>query len=245
VTLPSACVLIRTYNDEACVLTALDSAWHQDYEGQLAVHIGLDGGSTDETATLVFDYLEAHDGRANFKWYVTPHEHMTLDAATRHLLKLVKTDELFFLDADNVFAPNRVSRHIALDPSPKGLCCCRTYRIGTGHDTEVFPDHWPEKLEPELLLQRTWADTIQLRAKGSYVRERLLPLMEKVPPNDLVDDWLMQLIAAFDSEVCTHQDVLATYVWRPDGLTARTDIRARMNRTAKAFYDILGELASP
>lgn len=234
---PTVGIYLRLMNDAGTVVRALDSVVAQAFEGPLRVTLDLDGGSTDRTEDIVRTWVGRHaKDRGNVTWVFVRHPHETLDAATRRLVRASFEDEIYFLDGDNSLRPDRVTAAIATGPVD-GLCVQRCLRV-LRETPELFPAAWPPRLDVDTLLRGNLVDTLQIRASGLYLRQRLLGLLEQVPADDLVDDYLMVLLAARDGRICHHDLIAGTYYGRPNSLTRRTDIGARMTRTLAAYARI-------
>jgi len=246
-------VLVRAYNDAPYLLRAIDSALTQDYEGKIEVLVGIDAGSTDGTPELVARTWGSTDlGTGEMvvhphkhprrTVHLVPHPHMTLAAATRFLLpKLLAREEIFLLDGDNTLTRDRVKRHIDVHPGNEGLCCCNL-KWGVQEDAPIFPNTPPGEVvevSAERLLQGNFLDTLSMRWRSAYLRDRILPLMSAVAPGDLVDDYLMALLAARDGKCDLHGFVGGTYRFRDDSLTRRTNVLQRTADTLTAYQAIV------
>ncbi|HTW11906.1 MAG TPA: glycosyltransferase [Solirubrobacteraceae bacterium] len=109
ISLPEVSVLLPAYNYESFVQESLESALAQDYPADRLQIIVVDDGSTDGTADAVRRVMERHPGRVTFVQQENSGQVATVararDEATGELLA--------FLDADDIWLPNKVSKLVA------------------------------------------------------------------------------------------------------------------------------------
>jgi Glycosyl transferase family 2 len=250
---PTVGVLIRTYNDRPYLAQALDSALNQVYPGRIVILLGVDMGTTDGTAELIRDRVGWTDMMP--EWTVQPlakpritilvvvHPHMTLAAATRYLLPKLAVGgmvrRVLFLDGDNYLDPDCVARRVALHPeNPPGLCASPV-RWGVNEGAPPFPIMPPGPVPLNRLLPGNLLDTLNPLWSMDYLMTSVLPRVEKVPPGDLVDDYLFNLVAGMDDQIDFHPiPPTATYRFRKGSLTERTDVQQRTIDTKRAFVEI-------
>jgi glycosyltransferase involved in cell wall biosynthesis len=108
-------VIIPTYNREATVLDAVQSALEQSYP--CIEVIVVDDGSNDGTAKM----LEGWSNRIK----VLHQPNAGPSAARNHGARHASGDVFAFLDSDDLWLPDKIERQIALmDEFGKGMSCC-------------------------------------------------------------------------------------------------------------------------
>ena len=99
---PKVSVIVRSYNSEKYVKTAVDSVLNQDYSGEIEVVICYDEGSTDNTLKILESIVQSRTPNKSVK--LIRHKHTSLfDALTTYGFSNVSGDYVTFLDYDNLF----------------------------------------------------------------------------------------------------------------------------------------------
>jgi len=235
----SVAILIRLFNEERYVGPVLTSAYNLTWDGPLRVYVAVDGGTTDATQAEVDGWIEHYARRTDLEWVRVTHPHLPLSAATAVVLRGVASDWIYFLDADNRMPVDRLVRHHALHPNAPGVCAItvRKVDLATGLEVDRAPGEEPTYLR---LLQGNQLDGLNLRIRGDYARERLLPLLEAAN-GEVLEDWLFVLAAAWDNVLCWHDVLLGEYGLRSDSLTARRSVRPAETRTRELVLERLGD----
>lgn len=256
--LPEVAILVRTFEDAEYLDQALDSVDAQDYRGKIQLYVGYDSGSTDGTAQVIRrrfgwstmgagEWVHQPVGKEDRRsTHVFVHPHLTLAAATRYLLPKIldggSVQRILLLDGDNLLDPDCVSRRVKFHAGPPPGLCGTPIRWGMNEGAPPFPLYPTGKVNLAPLRQGNFLDTLNPMWRADYLRDRILPLLETVPAGDLVDDYLMNLIAAMDGEADFHAvKPTASYRFRKGSLTERTDVMRRTLETQDAFSVIEGE----
>lgn len=102
-------VLLATYNGERYLAAQLDSLLDQTMSD--FVIVVSDGGSRDDTLSVLKDYAERHPGR----FQILPQVSRRLDANANfaRLLDAASADYVFFCDQDDVWAPDKMTMSLA------------------------------------------------------------------------------------------------------------------------------------
>jgi glycosyltransferase involved in cell wall biosynthesis len=108
---PLVSILIQAYNGERYVRECLDSALAQTYENFEIIF--LDDHSTDGTAAIVKEYVarEEATGSARLK-YILPAKRLGIVEGRNELLRQAKGELLAWLDADDVYLPDKVKDEV-------------------------------------------------------------------------------------------------------------------------------------
>lgn len=99
---PNVCVLIPAYNAEKYIAAALDSVYAQTYSDFEVIVV--DDGSDDETGAVVARYPEVIYRKC---------PHRGISATRNTCLEMASGEWLAFLDADDLWHPEKLSRQIA------------------------------------------------------------------------------------------------------------------------------------
>lgn len=265
---PNPAIIMRLYNAAEYVGEAFDSLFAQDYDGRCSAWVYIDGGSTDGTLDLVKRRMTKILAKSTVKdprqIHIKAHPHLTLSSATHLALREVaETDSthVMFLDADCVWYPNRISRHLTLDMATPGVSASRLdidarvgivaqgKRVETWQRAGTVPA-WP--LDPshltyeKLLDAGNVFDTNGLLVGADWVRGALLPAYERVNGSyddvgGLVEDYFINLIAAYQHKLSFQPDVMALYRATPDALSRRTNIDLRTEKTKEVVRQLVAD----
>ncbi len=116
---PRVSVAIATYNQEALVSTALDSALAQDYP-DLQVVVG-DDGSTDHTPAILEGYRRRYPDR--IKLLLSP-TNRGITANYNAILAACDGQYVARLDGDDLFKPGKIRAQVeVLDAQPQASVC--------------------------------------------------------------------------------------------------------------------------
>ena len=161
---PSISVLVTCYNRALYIEDALDSILHQDYEGELECII-VDDASTDDSASIIKRYIEAHKNEMNFK-LIELEKNSGVACAMDYAMAAAKYEWFLMADSDDIQLPNRCSRTAALiEKYPKVLMISAAgqHMSANGEvlDTVQPPfycsfEHAPEELYLKTAKQRAW-----------------------------------------------------------------------------------------
>lgn len=105
--LPKLSYVFLSYNREKYVRAAIESAFAQDYEGELE-YIFSDDCSTDSTFDIIKECVAAYTGTRRVIVTQTP-RNMHLAGNTNHALKFVTSDWIVRADDDDLATPDRCS----------------------------------------------------------------------------------------------------------------------------------------
>lgn len=114
--------IIPTYNSEATLAQAIDSALAQDFAGQEIIVVN--DGSTDSTQRV----LESYGTRVS----VIQQDNRGQPTARNRAIENAAGEYLAFLDSDDVWLPGRLAKTVAaLERKPNAalvfsLCSCRS-----------------------------------------------------------------------------------------------------------------------
>lgn len=105
--LPKLSYVFLSYNREKYVRAAIESAFAQDYEGELE-YIFSDDCSTDSTFDIIKECVAAYTGTRRVIVTQTP-RNMHLAGNTNHALQFVTSDWIVRADDDDLATPDRCS----------------------------------------------------------------------------------------------------------------------------------------
>jgi glycosyltransferase involved in cell wall biosynthesis len=133
--------IIPAYNAEAFVGRAIDSALNQHHPQQIVV---IDDGSTDDTARLVAAYGDAVE--------LIRQPNGGVSSARNRGIDVARGDFIAFLDADDVWYPEKLTKQLALfaaDPALGTVSCDERHVSVTG-----------EVLKPSFLAKHRFARSL-------------------------------------------------------------------------------------
>ena len=122
-------IIIPAYNARAYICEAVDSAIAQTYPQKEVIVV--DDGSTDDTVQSLKSYIDAQ------KIIYFYQENKGLSAARNAGIRAAKGEFIAFLDADDIFLPEKLARQVAyLEAHPAcGVCYC-----ALAHFSEEAPE---------------------------------------------------------------------------------------------------------
>ena len=170
-------VLIPAYNAEKYIAEALESVLRQTYKD--FEMIVVDDGSTDNTRCVV----ESFSGKVQYYYQ----ENSGAGAARNHGIKLSRGDFLAFLDADDIWAENK------LELQMHALAVDSRLDAVFGMIRQVFHKEWKQKISeaniPENELLKGYTQSTMLIKRQSFLRIGMFPQEYKL--GEFVD-WLLR-----------------------------------------------------
>ena len=107
---PVVSVVVPLFNYEDHVLSTLDSISLQTFQPiELLV---INDGSTDNSEGVVLSWLENHSGRFVNSRLISHTHNAGLPCARNTGAVLARSDQVFFIDADNLIYPDCISTHV-------------------------------------------------------------------------------------------------------------------------------------
>jgi len=108
--LPTVSALVAVYNYEQYVAQAIESALTQEYPPELLDVVVVDDGSTDGTADVVNDFVHRFPNRVR----LIQQANGGYTCAADRVIAEAKGDLLAFLDADDVWLPDKTRRQVRM-----------------------------------------------------------------------------------------------------------------------------------
>lgn len=213
---PTVSVCVITYNHEAFVAQALDSALAQRTAFPVEVVVGEDC-STDRTAAVVADYELRHPGIVR-----------VLPAAGRNLgvkANLIRTllacrgPYVAILEGDDYWTdPDKLSLQVDfLDANPRYAGCAHIVRqLGGRDDGKTFPNPCPGDV--------TFADLLDANRfhTCSVVYRRQFPPLPDWYKRILLGDWPLHIIHAIHGPFRVLPEIMAAYRVHSGGIWSLT-----------------------
>lgn len=106
-TLPKLSYVLLSHNREKYIRAAIESAFAQDYEGELE-YIFSDDCSTDRTFEIIQECVAAYKGKRRVVVTQTP-QNLHLAGNTNHAVQFVESDWIVRADDDDISTPDRCS----------------------------------------------------------------------------------------------------------------------------------------
>lgn len=135
----SVSVIIPVYNSENTIIAALDSAVYQTYDGIIEIVI-VDDGSTDKSATLIFEYIE----NVCFKNRVIKLLKKTnggVSSARNSAILKSKGKYIAFLDSDDVWHLDKIKIQV------EAMLSRNIKFLGTNRNNQCYPFFGKNKSE--------------------------------------------------------------------------------------------------
>jgi hypothetical protein len=203
---PLVTCLVTAYNYERYVARAIESALAQDYPSDALEIVVIDDGSTDGTADAVRPYL---DRVRYFR-----QDNGGLLAATNRGIAEARGELIAFLDADDMWLPDKVSRQVEVFVSrPEVGLVSGEMEIVDDDDATVSPRYFAGLgIQPP-----------SGRVLGTYLRQNLSPAptimvraslrhaFHPIPPAASCQDWWTTARVAEIAEVVSLPDPLTRY----------------------------------
>lgn len=219
-TAPTVDILLATFNGEAFLAEQIESVLAQDFQDwRLLVR---DDGSSDETVAIVRRYVSQYPGKID----LIEDRDTGLGAAGNfgRLLELSRAPYVMLCDQDDVWLSHKVARMLAAtreleseSPPARPLLVFSDLTVVDRDLNVVHPSFW------RFMLTDTVAGTSINRLMGQNVvtgcasicNRRLVELTLPIPPEALMHDWWMALVAASMGELrCLPE---ATVLYRQHG----------------------------
>lgn len=141
---PDLSVIIPVFNAEKTLEAALKSVASQDYEGQFEI-ILIDDGSTDGSLQVAEKFSQNY---RRGKMRILKEENMGVASARNAGLRIARQDFVAFLDADDVWQPEKTRLQMsALHYDKLDFVACRRNN---------FPIRWPYKVDARHLAEITF-----------------------------------------------------------------------------------------
>lgn len=144
---PTVSVIINTYNYGRFIEETIDSALAQDFPADQMEILVVDDGSTDDTAERV----KKHGGLVRYFYKENGDQCSAITFGAGH----AKGDLLAFLDGDDLWFPNKLSR--AVEEFAKDPWIVMVYNRLTywdSRDNTVWVNEWPADVSGDVLADR-------------------------------------------------------------------------------------------
>src|SRR5215813_9503791 len=108
---PSTSVIVIFLNAEKFIEEAIESVFAQTYANWELLLV--DDGSTDKGTEIALRYTEQHPGKVRYLEH-KEHQNRGMSASRNLGIRHAKGDYITFLDADDVWLPNKLERQLAI-----------------------------------------------------------------------------------------------------------------------------------
>lgn len=150
-------IIIPAYNAEKFLGEALDSVLKQTYADWEAIVV--DDGSTDGTAEIAKNY-SLKDRRIKYVYQ----ENRRMAAARNKGISIAKGEYVAFLDADNIFWPNKLEAQVwFLESHPNcGISYARIRHFYNGRPGVLYENKNEEPIRGDALRSLLWRNSINV-----------------------------------------------------------------------------------
>lgn len=217
---PLVSVCIGTYNRENTIRECLDSVFSQTY-GNLEV-IVADNASTDGTLEIVRSYGESLR-------ILRRETNSGMCSTTRNMaVREAKGEYIAFLDSDDSWHPDKLSKQIRFMESNPSIPLCHTYCHVMDADSRIAGIRHEGRLPPtgrcfDALLDHCWI-TISSVVMRHFLYGECGPFTETLPFGQSGEDYEFFLKVARRHEIGLVNEVLTNYRKAGDGISG-TDWR--------------------
>lgn len=208
---PVVDILLATYNGERFLKEQLDSIFNQSYSHfQLFVS---DDGSTDGTLKIIRSYQSQYPDKIFFM--INEHKQGVLNNFWK-LIHSSKSDYVMFADQDDVWLPDKIKltlQKMLQQNQTIPLLVHTDLQVVNEDLKELSPSFWKfAKLDPlngknlsRLLVQNV------VTGCTCMVNRELIRYLSKEPPEAMMHDWWMALVAASFGELFTIPETTILY----------------------------------
>ena len=184
--MPLVSVIIPNFNSLAHIEETLNAVFNQTHQNiELII---VDDGSTDGS----FEWISKLN-RPNLKLVRSPRKGAC--AARNHGLHLAKGDFIQFLDADDLFTPNKIELQVtALKGHPQAIAVCNTKHFYKTVENGVITDE-------EFLFTTYDTEAFLLNLYGANGKQNMVQTSAWLAPKTLLD-----VIAPWDESLSKDQD---------------------------------------
>lgn len=217
-TLPFVTVIMNIWNGAAYLREAIDCVIAQDHQDWEL--IAWDDCSTDESAAIVKSYTDPR-----VRYFLSP-EQTPLGRARHLALQVAKGDWVAFLDQDDLWVPEKLSRQLQLATSASdvGFVYGRTVSFTPDGSRRDF-DHRHEfaPLPEGPILEQLFTDSCFVAMSSALFRRSALEELGGIPSNiHMSPDYFMYLGVSQRYKARAVQDVVCYYRLHGNNMTPRT-----------------------
>jgi glycosyltransferase involved in cell wall biosynthesis len=211
---PAVGVIIPCYNVEPCLERALNSVRAQTFR-DYCIH-AVDDGSTDRTAEILQHYPDCH---------VLPlGNRLGAAAARNHAIRISKAPFIAFLDADDEWLPQKLTRQMALlEESPDLGLVCSCCQPGESRREQIPADSAPLSPLTGRLFRRLVRDCFVFTPTVIIRRECLQDIGLFNESLTVSEDFNLWLRIAARWKIALLPEVLAIRHRRPESLSFSSD----------------------
>jgi glycosyltransferase involved in cell wall biosynthesis len=206
--LPTVSALVAVYNYEQYVAQAIESALTQEYPPELLDVVVVDDGSTDGTADVVNEFVHRFPNRVRLIQQANGGAACAADRAIAE----AKGDLLAFLDADDVWLPDKTRRQVTmLESRPELGLVFSEMIVVDAVGAVVRRSHMGPlgRLPPRMVAQILNANVAT--SSSIMVRAALRDVFAPIPRGIAYADWWVTLRVAEVSQIDYVREPLALY----------------------------------
>jgi glycosyltransferase involved in cell wall biosynthesis len=213
----SVSVITRTKDRPLLLARCIESLLAQDYTSWTHVIVN-DGGPVDEVAAVTQTYIQAYGSRLALLNHA---KSLGMEAASNTALRACRSDFVVFLDDDDTWHPQFLSKMIdafvaRIDKRTKGIVCQTeivTEKVEDGRLIELNRSPFNDKLETvsltDLLIQNRFTNNAFLFRREAADEVGMFD--EHLP---VLGDWDFNIRFAMRFEISVLPEILARWHWR-------------------------------
>lgn len=205
-------IITPVYDSEKYIAQAIESVLNQTYENWELLLV--DDCSPDQSAKIVAEFLKKDNRIKYFKLS----QNSGAAIARNTALENAKGRYIAYLDADDVWLPNKLERQISFMEQYNAVFSCCDYEKIEADGTSLHKlVHMPKTITYEQLLRNTIIQTVGVIIDTAFV-DRSLLVMPNVRRGQDSATWLQ--ILRSDVKFMGQNEVLAQYRRAPNSLSS-------------------------
>ncbi len=227
--MPRVSVILNVRDGAATLPEAIDSVLAQTFaDWELIV---WDDRSTDPSAEIVQRYRDPR-----IRYYLSP-EDTSLGRARSDAIRRAEGEWLAFLDQDDIWLPQKLSRQMALASDNVGLIYGRTIRFyPSGRELDYDHAHEYSLLPEGDIFTQLFIKSCFIAMSSAVFRRSAIEAVGGIPQEvDIIPDYYLYVAVARKYQVRAVQEPVCRYRMHPDSMSQVTAVE--MHREALRLID--------
>jgi hypothetical protein len=214
--MPRVSVILNVRNGVATLREAIDSVLAQTFDDWELV--AWDDASTDGSAEIIQNYREPR-----IRYHLSPQD-TSLGRARSDAIRQAQGEWLAFLDQDDVWLPQKLSKQIALIEDGVGLIYGRTIRFyPNGRERDYDHAHEYARLPEGNIFAQLFRQSCFIAMSSAVFRRSAIEAIGGIPePVRIIPDYYLYLAVAHRYQVRAVQEPICRYRMHPSSMSQVT-----------------------